>query len=463
MSDFRARIEAFADLGKATSDIESFVNKARKLKVDVDLNLTGAGQNLAGILSQLQSQARSTGNSAGAQFVSAFNGSLGQINVTQFTGSLNELKTALSRDFKFDTAAVDSITKDIDKMGVSVQSVQTKLGDKGGLNLTVKGTDQLGRAVTVTRNYDKALQPLGTTLNVVAKAEKMVSDSQLKIAGNNLTAWAANNSKATAAYGEQIRLLQERMQNMQNNGATQSTFKQWQDDVKVLQSTANSAGNIGKTFTDSFGSAFSSMVKFAASYVSIRRVFSELENGIKTVVALDDALVDLQKTSAATPQQLNNFYNEANNIAKQYGTTTQQIIQGAADWSRLGYSLEDSKTMSKLSSQFAAISPGMSVDESTTGLVSTMKAFGISSDEVLSQIMDKVNLVGNNFALTNADIMTALKNSSSAMAVANNSLEETIALITAGTEIVQDSSKVGNGLRTISMRKPICAYVQKCA
>ena len=48
--------------------------------------------------------------------------------------------------------------------------------------------------------------------------------------------------------------------------------------------------------------------------------------------------------------------------------------------------------------------------------------------------------------------MTALKNSSSAMAVANNSLDETIALITAGTEIVQDASKVGNGLRTISMR-----------
>ena len=463
MPDFKANIQAIADLGKATSDINNFINQTRKLTVDVDLKMTNAGQNLANILNQLQGQARGAGNTAGAQFASAFNGSLGQINVTQFTGSLNELRTALSRDFKFDTAAVDNITKDIDKMGVSVQSVQTKLGANGGLNLSVKGTDQLGRAVTVTRNYDKALQPLGTTLNAVAKAEKMVSDSQLKIAGNNLTAWASNNSKAAAEYGEKIRILQERMQSMQNNGATQSMFKQWQDDVRVLQSEAKASGNIGKTFADSFGSAFNSMLKFAASYVSIRKVFSEMENGIRTVVALDDALVDLQKTSAATPQQLNNFYNEANNIAKQYGTTTQQIIQGAADWSRLGYSLEDSKTMSKLSSQFAAISPGMSVDESTTGLVSTMKAFGISSDEVLSQIMDKVNLVGNNFALTNADIMTALKNSSSAMAVANNSLEETIALITAGTEIVQDSSKVGNGLRTISMRKPICAYVQKCA
>ena len=118
---------------------------------------------------------------------------------------------------------------------------------------------------------------------------------------------------------------------MQNSGATAQQFKEWSDNVKVLKSEANATGNVGKTFADSFGSAFSSMVKFAASYVSIRKVFSEMENGIRTVVALDDALVDLQKTTTATPQQLNNFYNEANNIAKQYGTTTQQIIQGAAD------------------------------------------------------------------------------------------------------------------------------------
>ena len=50
--------------------------------------------------------------------------------------------------------------------------------------------------------------------------------------------------------------------------------------------------------------------------------------------------------------------------------------------------------MSKLSSQFAAISPGMSVEESTNSLVSTMKAFGIEADGVLDSIMSKVNTVG---------------------------------------------------------------------
>lgn len=57
--------------------------------------------------------------------------------------------------------------------------------------------------------------------------------------------------------------------------------------------------------------------------------------------------------------------------------------------------------------------------------------------------MSKVNKVGNNFALSNQDVMAGLQNSSAAMSVANNSLEETIALIASGTEIVQDASQVG--------------------
>ena len=87
-----------------------------------------------------------------------------------------------------------------------------------------------------------------------------------------------------------------------------------------------------------------------------------------------------------------------------------------------------------------------------------MRAFGIESSEVLDGVMSKVNQVGNNFALSNADVMTALKNSSAAMAAANSTFEETVALITAGQEIAQDSSKVGNALRTKN-----CACVQKCA
>ena len=59
-----------------------------------------------------------------------------------------------------------------------------------------------------------------------------------------------------------------------------------------------------------------------------------------------------------------------------------------------------------------------------------------------------------------------LGKASSVMANAGNSLEQMIGLMTAGTEITRNASKVANGLKTISLRlqenliNPWC--IQKC-
>lgn len=49
----------------------------------------------------------------------------------------------------------------------------------------------------------------------------------------------------------------------------------------------------------------------------------------------------------------------------------------------------------------------------------------------------------NNFAVTNDDLVESLKRSSSALAMANTSLEETIALETSAIEINRDAASTG--------------------
>lgn len=332
MADFLATIKADLDTSKAKSQMDSFCNATYKARVDVDLQLSNAGQSMANIIAQFQAQ----GRSAGSQFAASFNNSLGQIKTTQAVQQFDNLNNALRHKFNFSDGAISNITRSLTDMDLAVQSVQTKMRSKGGLDVTVKGVDQMGRAVTITKQFDADGRQLQSTLNAVAKAEKLVSQQQMSVAGNNLTAWAKNNSKAVKEYGDRINELQNRMRDMQHNGATTSQFKQWQEDLKVLQSEARSTGNIGKTFGESFASSFGNIAQFAASYVSISRVFSEIQEGVRTIVDLDTALVDLQKTTTASKGQLNDFYYQANDIAKQYGVSTQQIIQGAADWSRLG-------------------------------------------------------------------------------------------------------------------------------
>ena len=109
--------------------------------------------------------------------------------------------------------------------------------------------------------------------------------------------------------------------------------------------------------------------------------------------------------------------------------------------------------MSRNSAIFSAVSEDLDLPEATDGLVSMLKAFKeLDVNDSLDGIISKINEVGNNFAVSNADIVDSLTRSSSAMAAANNTFEQTVALATAATEITRDSSQVGNALKTISMR-----------
>lgn len=112
------------------------------------------------------------------------------------------------------------------------------------------------------------------------------------------------------------------------------------------------------------------------------------------------------------------------------------------------------KKMAEMSSMFAAISPDMNVEQAQNGLVSIMKAFDIDPNNVLDEILSKVNIIGNTAATSNGEIVTMLEKSSSAMKEANNTLEQTIALETAAVEVTRDASSVG---MYVANRTVMCA------
>ena len=92
-----------------------------------------------------------------------------------------------------------------------------------------------------------------------------------------------------------------------------------------------------------------------------------------------------------------------------------------------------------------------SVEESSQSIISTMAAFGIESSDTMS-IIDKFNEVGNNFAITSAGIGDALQRSASALFASGNTLDESVALITAANQVVQNPEVVGTALKTLSLR-----------
>ena len=182
-------------------------------------------------------------------------------------------------------------------------------------------------------------------------------------------------------------------------------------------------------------------------------MFNVAKQGVSTIMNLDEALVDLKKTTTMSSDQLKQYYFDSNDVAKQMGVTTQEIIEQSSAWSRLGYSTaEASTTMAKLSSQFASISPGMSTDEAQSGLVSIMKAWNIDPKDVKSQIMDPINQLGNTMAESNADIVAGMERSAAALAAVGTSTADAFSLFSSINEVLQNAEKSGTALRSVALR-----------
>lgn len=471
MSDFRARIVAELDTSKIPSSIKK-IEKERIVLNNFTLNTKGLGAKIQQALNgqkftlnltnvkvdnlstQITGQMRNAGNQAGQQFSqSMLNKINSQINnggidasIARVTQKFNQLNTAVNNmGSGSNTTAIQQKLKSLESEFATLHRLQGEFA-KGGMS-----NDQL---VAKYNEFNNTLLRIKNSMTVVsAETKQFASAMEVATLQNKMESWLNNNTRATKAYGTQVQNYINTLKHLSAQGnVSTADLNKIADGFKKVDMAAESAGLKGKSFGSSISGAFKSITRYVGVSTLIYSAFNAIKSGVQDVIALDTSLVDLQKTTNATSNQLKEFYFSANDTAKQLGATTEEVIQAAADWSRLGYSIKDAQTMAEVSSIFSSISPDMDMEMATDGLVSAMKAFNIEADDALDGIASKINAIGNSQAVSNGDIVEFLTRSSSAMHEANNTLEETIALGTAATEITRDAASVGNALKTVSMR-----------
>lgn len=181
-----------------------------------------------------------------------------------------------------------------------------------------------------------------------------------------------NNGKLMSAYGEQIRAF---FQEISNTSTTKERLEEIRIELNKISAEATATGQSGKTMMQMFTQRAKSLVSYLGTFASFYRIVSYIRSAFTTIKDLDTQLVDLRKTTTMTTNELEQFYGVSSDIAKQLGVTTSEIISQAAAWSRLGYSSKEAATeMAQISSKFASISPGMTTENATDYLVSTMQA-----------------------------------------------------------------------------------------
>ena len=162
-------------------------------------------------------------------------------------------------------------------------------------------------------------------------------------------------------------------------------------------------------------------------------------------------MTEVRKVSNETEETYESFQEQTAETAKAIASTNAELLNSSADWLRLGESIEDASELSKNSAIYVNVGDGIDIDTATKDMITSMKAFDIQAKDSM-QVVDAFNEVGNNFSISSAGIGEVLERSASALAVANNSFAESIALATATNEQLQNTENAGSALKIFSLR-----------
>ena len=361
-----------------------------------------------------------------------------------YQGKVNKYDTTIKR-FKDGGWTSDAYLKNVQAVKDAVKKYEDLLNEikaKGG----IASEDDIQKL----KEYEGTIKKTISTVTNMSASEKGYNFVSAQKELDKIHKLLNENSKMSSEAKAKIQAYYREIE----SGNPSMSLDKIHGEILKIYNAEVEAGRAGRTFFDTLkNSGFHQIAAQMAGMFGFYDVINIGKQAISTIVGLDDALVDLKKTTAMNETQLEDFYYDANDVAKQMGVTTEEIITQASAWSRLGYSSQEAATtMAKLSSKFASISPGMSTDEAQEGLVSIMKAFDINPDDVETEIMDKINVLGNTMAEDNQDIVEGMERSAAAMSAMGQSFTDTAALFTGGMEILQDSESMGTALRTLSMR-----------
>lgn len=351
-------------------------------------------------------------------------------------------------NFANDAGKIDKISEqfaNLKNRTVEVESAMAKLKQSVSNMNVAKQSGDVDKIVQSYKEYENAVKRVSAELK---RASSVDSLNQARTSlSSQMDVWLNNNSAAAARFGSQIKALQKELASCD---ATRL------NGIKTEFTEITRQAQIAGVATQSFGDKFKDQLSKLSTYFSASMLIMTSIRGLKemyqNVMDIDTAFTELKKVTDETDASYNKFLSNAASNAKEIGTTIDNYITSSADFARLGYNFDQSQELAKVANIYNVVGDEIAdVNEATQSIISTMKAFGIEADNSIS-IVDKFNEVGNNFAISSGGIGEAMTRSASSMAAANNTMDETIALITAANTVVQDAPRVGNAFKTISMR-----------
>lgn len=347
------------------------------------------------------------------------------------------------------TSISDGYRSELLAEGAAIQENITKLQQAR------QAAEEKARAEAASANQSKILT---ANTNEYNAALTKINNALIQARNNQRNWTAAQTGRTSGDYSNidnQIRNLEQLKSELESGGLAADDFQRRYSNattsIKDSSEHIRAAGENTKTLSDRVGGLAGKFTSWLTISQVIMRAYQALQQMVTAVIDVDTAMTELRKVTDETEATYSRFLDTAVSRSKELGATVSDTVTATADFARLGYNIEDASQLADAAIVYKNVGDGIEdISEASESIISTMQAFGIAAEDSML-VVDKFNEVGNNFAISSQGIGEALLRSASALAAGNNTLDESIALITTANTIVQNPETVGTTMKTISM------------
>lgn len=368
-----------------------------------------------------------------------------------------DTKQALNIKNNFDSGNIDS---EYSKIESSLRSLNTvSKTTKENLNklsqsyIALKNAIDTNNTKEIIKTYNQfedALKKVNNELKQAAQLQKINEsvynlESSKKQFSNEINVWLSQNSSATKKFGLRIKTIQSQLES-----CNETSLDRLKDEFRDITQEATIAGKTGLNFIDTLKQKGKELASYYTISGSFYKIVDIAKQAYQNVANVDSAMTNLYKVTDNTDAEYSDFFQNAKQNAKDLGVTLTDYITATSEWSKLGYDINASSQLAKVSSIYQNVGE-VDAETAVKDIVTALKAYNINVDDAIS-IVDKFNKLGNEFAVSSSSLGEGLKVSASSLAVAGNDINKSLAMLTGGGEITQDIGELGNGLKTISLR-----------
>ncbi len=314
------------------------------------------------------------------------------------------------------------------------------------------------------RRVSVAIQEIKTAADAAAESTAALESATSTISKGKyaLSNWGAMQSGVPAAQASYQALqgsvvAAENALSDFNNNSTPGNLQNLVVATRNLNTQLKETGDVAEQSGTKCKSLLGQLLSMADRFTGVAIALRAIRTASKTLremaqqaTSVDDAMTQIRVVTNESDLTYQRFGNDVAETAQKIGASMTDIIDSTTVFSRLGYSLDESYELAQMVTELSRVGD-IDVSSAQSSITSVIKAFDIDATDIES-VMDKMVTVGNNFPISVSEIATGMTNASSALSASGNSLEESIALLTAANTTLQDAAKSSTGLRTITAR-----------